>query len=273
MRYIEGVLAKSSTPLRTWETPRGYKDASTAASFFVSAVLPLVMAGRPRRLLGYAFERGRSCLHMSFEPLVGGLLKNHPKAVKMQTLSLQNQSVRTLDNLFCLQDIHAASNSDKNKQPAFFIRNQQTKDLIQTIHSANSQSAVRIVNGGPDRGTWACQELVIAYANWISPKFYLHVINTFLANQGQSTLPSDYTQWRDDKAMSVALGFIPAIKDELDNQYKSMSGQGHSIAFNFVKSELACKFSILTKHAIDSLGIFCDQIKLTNDKVQKVARG
>ncbi|WP_101774942.1 KilA-N domain-containing protein [Pasteurella oralis] len=104
----------------------------------------------------------------------------------MSNLTILNTSIRTIDNLFCLNDLHKASGSDKNKQPAFFIRNEQTKDLISEInsensHSANSQTAIKSINGGKDRGTYACEELVLSYAMWISPKFHLVVLRAFLA--------------------------------------------------------------------------------------------
>ena len=45
-----------------------------------------------------------------------------------------------------------------------FLRTQQTQDLVNKInHSANMQSAVRVINGGENRGTYVCKQLVIAY--------------------------------------------------------------------------------------------------------------
>lgn len=87
------------------------------------------------------------------------------------------------DGRYCLHDLHKASGGAEKHQPAFFIRNKQTKDLIAEIesekHSANLQSAVKTINGGNGRGTYVVKELVYSYAMWISAKFHLQVIRAY----------------------------------------------------------------------------------------------
>lgn len=94
------------------------------------------------------------------------------------------------DGRFCLNDLHDASGRLSKHQPAFFMRNQQTKDLIAEIdNSANLQSlesnrvakmqpSVNKIEGSKG-GTYAVKELVYAYAMWISPKFHLQVIRAY----------------------------------------------------------------------------------------------
>ncbi|CAH0528408.1 hypothetical protein CTH30272_02092 [Allocatenococcus thiocycli] len=105
----------------------------------------------------------------------------------MSNLSILSKEIRTHNNLYSLNDLHKASGNNKNHQPAFFMRVDQTKELIDEINrSANMQIAVETKRGGANQGTWVCKELVYAYAMWISAKFHLQVIRAFDAmTQGQ----------------------------------------------------------------------------------------
>ena len=117
----------------------------------------------------------------------------------MSNLTILNNSIRQSDNLYSLNDLHAASGNDPKHRPTYFIKNQQTQDLITEIERCeNSNIALKVVKGGRDlglQGTYACEELVIAYAMWISPKFHLIVLRAFLNLHKNSTalLPNTIT--------------------------------------------------------------------------------
>ncbi|RZN51771.1 P22AR C-terminal domain-containing protein [Avibacterium paragallinarum] len=99
----------------------------------------------------------------------------------MSNLAILNTDVRSYENLFNLKDLHIASGNEKKHEPNRFIRLDQTKELIAEIESeAPNTKAVKTLRG-THGGTYACEELVLSYAMWISPKFHLVVLRAFLA--------------------------------------------------------------------------------------------
>ncbi len=101
----------------------------------------------------------------------------------MSNLSILNTSIRTLENLYSLNDLHKISGGEEKHKPTRFMRLDQTKELIVEIQKdfKSPDLVFKITAGRGMRGTWACEELVLAYAMWISPKFHLIVLRAFLA--------------------------------------------------------------------------------------------
>lgn len=97
----------------------------------------------------------------------------------MNAISISNVAIRqTENNLYNLNDLHKAAGSEHRHRPNNWLQNAQTKDLIAEIE-AEGGKACEVINGGKNRGTFVCKELVYAYATWISAKFFLLVIRTF----------------------------------------------------------------------------------------------
>lgn len=94
-------------------------------------------------------------------------------------LVLGGFTVRQLDGLFCLNDLHNASGGVPGQRPGNFLGTDQTKALIAEIETAGIPAVFTIQ--GRNGGTYACRELVVAYAAWISAAFHLQVIRVFLA--------------------------------------------------------------------------------------------
>ena len=80
-------------------------------------------------------------------------------------LAIYNYPIRMMEGLYCLNDLHKASGGEKKHKPAFFLRNEQTKDIIRELQNSNSlENIVRVKRGGLSQGTWVCKELVYSYA-------------------------------------------------------------------------------------------------------------
>ncbi len=145
-------------------------------------------------------------------------------------LIISNQTISTHNSLFSLNDLHKSSGGEKRHQPSNFIANQQTKDLISEIESENT-IAYHTINGGKNRGTYVCRELVYAYAMWISPKFSLMVIRAFDAlNTGaipclQKTTVDDRTPLR--QAVSLLVGKKGLAYDTAYNIIHQYMGVSH----------------------------------------------
>lgn len=108
-------------------------------------------------------------------------------------LSVLNVRIRSFDGLYSLNDLHKVAGSERKHEPNLFFRLDQTQELVKEIQSENSDTQICVsyksLRTGQNKGTWACEELVLAYAMWISPKFHLVVLRAFLAMHKQQCLP------------------------------------------------------------------------------------
>lgn len=103
----------------------------------------------------------------------------------MSELIIESRVIRVINGLYCLNDLHKASGGANRHRPSFWLQNQQTIELIEELEqetvavgipTAKRNQVINKVNG---IGTYACRELVLAYATWISPHFFLQVLRTF----------------------------------------------------------------------------------------------
>lgn len=96
-----------------------------------------------------------------------------------KALTIGTTSVRQVGGLYSLNDLHKESGGRPGHRPGYFLGNEQTQALVKEIETAGIP-AVK-TKEGRGGGTYACKELVIAYAAWISAAFHLKVIRVFLA--------------------------------------------------------------------------------------------
>ena len=159
----------------------------------------------------------------------------------MTNLTLGETSVRQLDGLYSLNDLHTAAGGAPKDQPAKFTGLDQTKALIAELSSPDSESIhIRTVLGkGKHQGTYACRELVIAYAAWISAAFHLKVIRVFLAQQSPpaprenpkalpGALSKELRQAINRKAHALTLEAFDRLRDTLTREAQAWAARGNS---------------------------------------------
>lgn len=101
-------------------------------------------------------------------------------------ITLDIDRIKQVDGLYCLNDLHKASGGADKHRPAYFMARAETKALVSAIEQnyddgipLAKKAIVVILGKGKPQGTYACRELVYAYAMWISADFYLSVIRVF----------------------------------------------------------------------------------------------
>ena len=170
--------------------------APDSRDFFTSKVLLNGRDGLVRKANRLACSR----LLTSHPPYtlnnVCGGLKTSARSKTMTALSICNTPIRQFDGLFNLNDLHVASGGEQKHRPNQFVRLDQTKALIDEINRCADMriinSAVKTIRGkGKEQGTYACKEIVYAYAMWISPAFMLQVIRTYDALVAPKAITSD----------------------------------------------------------------------------------
>lgn len=164
-------------------------------------------------------------------------------------LTILKTSVRSYENLFSLNDLHIASGNLEKHSPRRFTRLDTTKALIAEIEKDN-QHALKIIRG-TNGGTYACEELVIAYAMWISPQFHLVVLRAFMAmhrNQPQQlALPEpekkftfEFTEYELQElawlwfAFKRGVGTFQHIERAFNVLGSNMSGQIYGQAYEYL---------------------------------------
>lgn len=152
-------------------------------------------------------------------------------------LIIANTPIRqNVDGLYCLNDLHHASGGEARHKPSEWLRRAETQALlveyakpeISGLAKAEIPALVSI-KGGNAPGTRGCQEVVCAYATWISPKFFLKVIRVFLhAVAGQVAAPA---------AGNLALAQeIGALRDD----FRAMQQEFVGVLKSHVKTSERC---------------------------------
>jgi len=109
-----------------------------------------------------------------------------------QSLTVGNVAIRAHNGLYALNDLHRASGGEEKHQPNRFLRLDTTQALIGEISKTPYLADYKPIETTRGRyaSTYACRELVIAYASWISAAFHLKVLQVFLDTAAPAPEPA-----------------------------------------------------------------------------------
>ena len=157
-----------------------------------------------------------------------------------------------------LNDFHRAAGEENRHRPSLWADNQQAKDLAAEIAQETGKAgipALVLQRGGKAPGTYACKELVYAYAMWISPAFHLKVIRTF---DKAVTDVGDWRKLRHQSASSfkVANDILKMVRQE---QGKDTESHHYSNEARLVNWALQGQFKGLDRDALSAadLALLC----------------
>ena len=86
---------------------------------------------------------------------------------------------RDAEGRYSLVDLYRASGSNPKNKPSEWLRNRQTKELIEELNKEGNKAGIPAYSTSQKSGTFVVRPLVYAYAMWISPAFNLRVIRAF----------------------------------------------------------------------------------------------
>jgi hypothetical protein len=162
-----------------------------------------------------------------------------PKYNNANSLVIANTSIRQdAEGRYCLNDLHRASGGDNKNKPNIWTANQQTKDLVLEIEIAGNPAIV----SKQKIGTYACKELVYAYAMWISPKFHLAVIRAYDALVTENAYPARIANQDAIQQASIQVMLLESFASKANPSQSSLArsyaaiGASHGVDTSFLPS-------------------------------------
>ena len=68
------------------------------------------------------------------------------------------------DGLYSLNDFHKAAGGAPKNRPGYWLETDSTKKMVSLLETSAGKPALKTTKGGSTPGTYACKELVYAYA-------------------------------------------------------------------------------------------------------------
>lgn len=144
-----------------------------------------------------------------------------------------------VDGRYSLNDLHKAAVSTgvtKDIRPNEWMALDQTKGLTEILITENPSNKPIVSKTGRYGGTYVCRELVYAYANWISPAFYLKMIRAFDALV--LGISSDLQQKTKPKTLSS--GLTPAQQRHIQQRVAELAhlpGSNFAAVYRSIKDQ------------------------------------
>lgn len=190
-------------------------------------------------------------------------------------ISICNTSIRQINGLFSLNDLHKASGGENRHKPNLWSENKQTIDFIVECEKAGNPAILK----KQGLGTFVCKELVIHYAMWISPAFSLQVIQHFLnslsgslkpdALKTKTALPNGLTLEQQDeikkfhrelvqtapkeKQAKLAIQLWSSVKSKFGVSYKEVASEHYPEVLSLMARVAVEQNQALTGEVLDKL--------------------
>lgn len=134
----------------------------------------------------------------------------------MNSLVIANTGIRQdAEGRYSLNDLHKSSGGEARHRPSRWVENQQTQELITEVESGAGIPALISQARGVNQGTWVCEELLFAYAAWVSAKFHVYVLQTFRAAviQEKQAAGGEFAQGAFKEFQATRLELITTVAD------------------------------------------------------------
>ena len=104
------------------------------------------------------------------------------------SITIGNITIHQSENgLYRMVDFWSASGKEPRHNPKSFFKLENIKELEREIFKGGEFATFKITTRGKYGGIYVSRELIIAYATWVSPRFFLTVLQTFDQLQNATT--------------------------------------------------------------------------------------
>ena len=159
-------------------------------------------------------------------------------------------NLRSEGEMVNLTDLWKGAGSPKSKDPRFWVRNESTIQLIETVGGILNVSESHIINfkKGKGGGSWGHKQIALAYAKYLDPKLHVMVNQVFFERIKEEKNPELAVvravknwkkQGKDDKWISTRLlslntrnGFTSTLAEHGVDKY------GYPLCTNAIYSNL-----------------------------------